>query len=135
MLKGLQTHFGAPIGVDLCTAIRSKQFTLARIDAQACSVETMLQMVEECYQAALLPYVTVASYEHIEALPGYAMCEWRNEPDIHTSRYLPAQEYAREFTQACQVAARNAVGEIGGPVTSNLNKRGIAYIQDFLSAL
>lgn len=135
MLKGLQTHFGSPIGVDLCTEIRAKQWTLARIDAQACSVETMLQMVEECYQASLLPYVTVATYEHIAALPAYALCEWRNEPDIHTSRYTPADEYAKEFVQACQVAARNPVAEVGGPVTSNLNKRGVAYIEQFMLTL
>src|SRR5262245_66354713 len=94
----------------------------------------MLEMVDEVAAAGMLPYVTVARRWQWQALPTFAMCEWRNEPDISTNLYLPPADYAQEFIEACDVAQRSAVREIGGPVTSNLNKRGVTYIKDVIAA-
>lgn len=134
MLYGCQTHFGAPIGSDVLRTLKAKRFGLARIDAQAVSTDTMLAMVSEVLAAALVPYVTVATFEQIEALPATALCEWRNEPDINTNFYLPPEDYAREFVEACKVAAMSPVAELGGPVASNLNRRGHDYLLAVIAA-
>lgn len=130
MLYGVQTHFGGLIGAETCLDLYARRFRLARIDAQNVSVETMLAMVYEALWNGLMPYVTVSTLEQIEALPLGSMCEWRNEPDLAISGHgvIPPAEYARELKLAAEVAQRSPVEIIGGPVVSNLNKRGVDYI-------
>lgn len=129
MIKGCQTHFGGNVGEDVLIELKVKGCQACRIDAQSVGVREMLTMVEEVLAVGLIPYVTVDENEQIEALPSYAMCEWRNEPDIATNEYVPPAQYRDELREAALVAGRNPVGEIGGLVVSNLNKRGVDYIK------
>lgn len=128
MIKGCQTHFGSKIGHDVLVELRGKGCRACRIDAQGLDPYSMLDLVEEVRAALLLPYVTVSRYEQIEALPHYAMVEWRNEPDIATNVKVPPPQYKAEIHEAARIAGRHPVGAIGGYVVSNLNKRGVDYI-------
>lgn len=130
MIYSAQTHFDAPVGRDILREVYARNFRMVRIDAQNCSVDTMLEMVAEAVLENLIPYVTVASNGQIEALPNGAWCEWRNEPDLAISGHdvIHPTTYAQELLMAAEVAKRSPVGQIGAPVVSNLNQRGTTYI-------
>ena len=136
MLKGLQTHFGSPVGDHILTEVRQLGCKLARIDAQSVSIERMLEMVDEVHRNGLVPYVTVASLEAIKALPSHARCEWKNEPDLALGRPtpVPPATYAAELIEAAKVGLASPVQKVGGLVVSNLNKRGHDYILAVITA-
>src|SRR5688572_9374192 len=130
MFRMVQSHFSSPIGLALCLELRRRGYQWARCDAQGRTMSEMLGMISECRQAGLTPYVIVDQLEHVEALPAWARCEWRNEPDLALGRpqAIPPEHYAIELMAAAMVAEDNPVAMIGGPVVSNLNRRGYDYI-------
>jgi hypothetical protein len=69
MLFSVQTHFDEPIGRDILSELYRRRFRMVRIDAQQSSIDVMLAMVAETFAERLVPYVTIARYEQIDALP------------------------------------------------------------------
>lgn len=126
-----QTHFGTPIGPQVLTELRRRGYQWCRVDAQGRSIDDMLAMVLECRAAGMTPYVIVDQLEQIEALPAYAKASWRNEPDIALGGRpaIPAEHYAFELKLAAEWAVKTPVREIGAPVVSNLNRRGVDYTE------
>ena len=133
-LRGVQTHFDGTIGDEACRQLAEKHWQLARIRGLSRSTDEMLAMVNEARAAGLTVLVSVDRFEQIEALLAGDYVEWLNEPDIQTDRYLPAADYGRELLEAAEVAARSPVGQIGGPVMSNLNQRGVDYLNGVIAA-
>lgn len=138
MLYALQTHMNGTIGEADMRQVADLSFDMCRVDAQAeSSIDLMLEMVEEVHSVGLIPHVIVDDFHKIERLPEYAWCSWGNEPDIELFGRPPTlvHEYAAQFREAQRVAAYSLVKRVGGPVCSNLNKRGFQYLEDFLKLI
>lgn len=132
MLYAIQSHMNGCIGHDETAQLAELGFDVCRVDAQEGDVDLMLSMCEEVHTAGLIPHVLVNTYTKIEALPAYAWCSWKNEPDIALGRpIIPVVDYAAEYREAARVAAYSLVQQVGGPVCSNLNKRGFDYLEGF----
>ncbi len=123
MQYGLQTHFGDPIGPELCGDLRALRFTWARIDAQNSSQQTMLAMIDESTQAGLTPLVIVADEARLAALPSGIDAEWTNEPD---GDIAPAA-YRVGLDGACQVAQARGI-RLWAPAISNLDHDSLAWL-------
>ena len=125
MIPGLQTHFGARIPLDELAYIYSKGIRLARIDAQTCSHETMLELFGDCHTCDLAPLVIVGAqdYTRLAMLPAGTMVEWTNEPDGDIS----PRAYRADLNTACQMAERQGV-ELWAPAISNLDEDSLMWL-------
>lgn len=129
MRCGLQTHFDAPIDRDTLRQIRAFGFTDCRIDAQACSSETMLQMVNDAQAENLTPLVMVKDTAKLLALPADAEVEWGNEPDGD----IEPTHYRAVLDEACEIAASQGL-TLWAPAISNLNEKALKWLNQVRDA-
>jgi len=126
MLKGLQTHFNARIDLETLHTVKDDlKFETVRVDAQTCSIDEMLLMIDDVQSVGLIPLVIINSEDKLNYLPEGVDVEWTNEPDgdISPSAYYPA------FKSACDLAKALRIN-LWAPAISNLDEDSLGWLND-----
>jgi hypothetical protein len=125
MLKGLQTHFNATIGLDTLKQVHAFGFETVRIDAMESDPSVMLAMIAETTEAGLIPLVIVDSVDQLDHLSSGLDVEWTNEPDGDIS----PSDYFKTFKLACDKAKERGI-KLWAPAISNLDEDSLKWLND-----
>jgi hypothetical protein len=123
MLYGVQTSFGQLIGSETYQQLAAFGYTMARIDAQACTPEEAALLAQEAVEAGLTPLVILQHPDQMRDLPEGTHVEVLNEPDITD---VSAGVYL-VLMLAFAGAVRDGI-HLWGPCVSNRNRRGLNYL-------
>src|ERR1700692_416049 len=82
MFYAIQSHFGAPLGLEACKALKALRFDMCRIDAQATHVDDLVTILDEVASAGLKPLVIANDAARLRVLPPGTDVEPMNEPNI-----------------------------------------------------
>jgi hypothetical protein len=126
-LAGLQTHFGAPLGLDLLKQIKAFRFSMCRIDAQKTTPDDLRTILAEVQAAGMKPLVIANSYSTLVDLPPGTNVEWMNEPNL--KGITPAQYLSSLDSEA---AGTFSTLKFWIPAVSNLNSDGLHYVAEVL---
>lgn len=129
VLTGIQSHFNSLVDLGTLHQVRTLGFRLARIDAQTCSHETLVQMLADVAACDLQPLPIVADFERLWLIPTGMDCEWSNEPDGDVS---PA-EYRHELDVACAIALERGL-KLWAPALSNLDEDSLKWLNQVRDA-
>jgi len=123
---GLQCGFGEALGMYTLLAVRREGFTVVRLDLQQASFTQTTAFAREAVDAGLTPLCIIRTPEQLLYLPRGAWAELGNEPDLGNGwtvdTYLVAADRAVDIAR--QADLRLYLGAV-----SNLNKRGLAFLQ------
>lgn len=120
MLSGLQTHFGAPLGSDLCLAI-------ATLGVKVCRIAPFdvdpLPMIAEVEAAGMQALVIVDRPEQMRTLPLSAWVELGNELDGD----VKPDAYRAMLDEACAIAIERGQ-QLWAPAISNISQGGLKWL-------
>ena len=123
MIPGLQTHFNARVDKATLQQVRVLGFRMVRIDAQDCSNEVMLEMIEDVRACDLLPLVIISNINKLYALSPDIDVEWTNEPDGD----IAPHDYYPTFHAACTIAKERGI-RLWAPAISNLDDDSLHWL-------
>ena len=133
MIRGLQTHFNAPVDSAVLRElaargafVRGERVRLmARMDCQTLDEVELVEQTATVRAAGLVPLVIVTDAEQIALLARGDYAEPRNEPDTKG----PDPATYRVLLAECAEAARGAGVTLCAPGVTNFTRRGFDYLR------
>jgi hypothetical protein len=124
MLKGLQTHFNAPVDTGLLRELAARGVQMCRMDCQHVDGQPLSQMVDDVISCGLAPLIVLDNERQLASLPAGVYAELLNEPDIAG---MPTAEYKSRLAVFADAALARGITPCG-PVISNMNQRAFKYL-------
>jgi len=128
MRTGIQTHFNARIDAETLSQLKALGYGLCRVDAQESTPALAAQMAQDVLDHQMVPLVIVKTVEQTVQLPEETQVEILNEPDLNG----PTPDVYADLLWDFAIHAREDL-QLWGPVISNLNTRGFAYLREVLA--